>query len=212
MKVGEFLEDGRARAELLSRSVDSSNNSLWNYVSILSWLRALRAIKIILIIFPAVFGGLASWYALQPTPNAHMAAAFAALAGFFPIVFVALGLDERIGYYKTLAGKYRLIHSQFENISTTSARYDDSSLEAEYDRAFGEYCRVREEAHTVPRWCFVRTKKAIEAGEYSLLAGPDARLFQLNLKAQNLKGGEIEAQQAVGPGQILNKETPRERG
>jgi len=192
MQTHDIEQGDEPRRQILARSTQNANNSLWNYVSILSWLRALRALKMLMIIFPAVFGGMASWLAFQGTSSTPIAAAFAALAGFFPILFVAIGLDERISYYKALAGRYRLIHAVFENISTTSARYDDRSLEAEYDRAFSEYSRIREEAYTVPRWCFLRAKKVIEAGEYTLLSN------------DLLKGGRVG--QAAPDGGLIAKE------
>jgi hypothetical protein len=157
-----------AREQLLEGAAEHADNALYNYVSILTWLRALRAVKVVMVIIPAVFGGLASWESMQMPASANIVAAYAALAGFFPVLFVALGLDERIGYYRGLAGKYRVAHSLFDNVSATWARYDLGVLEREYDRAFVEYCRTREEAHTVPRWCFVHAKKVIESGEYSL--------------------------------------------
>ena len=157
------------RDALLSSAVLQGNNSLWNYVSILSWLRTLRAAKVFMLIFPAAFGAIASWYAVHAPQNTNVIATLAALAGFFPVLYIAIGLDERIRYYRELAGRYRLTHSLFSNISSTAARYSNQMLEAEYDRAFAEYCRVRQEAHTVPRWCFGRAKKAIESGEYALI-------------------------------------------
>lgn len=186
MPMAAKIISSQVREELLSSAAHYGNNSLWNYVSILSWLRVMRVFKILMLIFPAVFGGLASWYAVHTPQNANSVAAFAALAGFFPIVFVALGLDERIAYYREVAGKYRLIHALFENISNTSTRFEDEALEKEYDRAFGEYCRVREQAHTVPRWCFVRAKREIEAGEYSLIRR-DSGGAQEQLSLDNLK-------------------------
>jgi hypothetical protein len=174
MEANSRVADGAAREEILASANGCANNCVWSYVSMLAWLRALRAAKILMLIFPAVFGGLASWYSLHLPQNTSVVAALAALAGFFPILFVALGLDERIAYYRTLAGRYRLIHALFQNISCTAARYETQTLEKEYDRAFADYCRVREEAHTVPRWCFVHAKKVIEKGEYGL-TGNDLR-------------------------------------
>ena len=63
---------------------------------------------------------------------------------------------------------YRRCHALFGDMARTSQRHSISELEARYEHVFNDYCHVREEAHTVPQWCFSRAEAAILRGDYTV--------------------------------------------
>lgn len=122
-----------------------------------------------MVVISVVLGVASSWEIVALGQSSPIAIATSSLAGLFPLLYMAIGIDERIAYYRGIAGKYRVLQARFQDLVRTASRFSDEALAAEYEVTFAEYCRVREEAHTVPGWCYREARRQIDRGDYALL-------------------------------------------
>jgi hypothetical protein len=174
---------------LLVSGVDIGRNALWNYVSLMVWLRWLRRLRIACNTLPIVLASFGSWRILTDNTSGNIpfvAAAFAFAGGLLPLIYLASGVDENIGLVARLAGRYRRLEAQIRDFVIRFHDFDNPTAQRRYEDLLDDYLELKGEAHTVPRWAFSRAERLIEKREYIAVSVEDTVRQSLpSLSAQN---------------------------
>jgi hypothetical protein len=133
--------NGLINAVLVS-SVDVGRNALWNYVSLIVWLRWLRRVRIVFNVLPIVLASIGSWRMLTDNGDGRIpliAAGFAFAGGLFPLMYLASGTDETIGLITRLAGRYRILEAQLRDFIVRFNLFSDQEKERRFEELLEDY-------------------------------------------------------------------------
>lgn len=162
---------------ILVAAVDIGRNALWNYVTLITWLRWLRRFRAVFSVLPVICGGLGSWRILTNSSVGEVpivAAALAFSAGLLPLLYVATGIEDNISNATHLGGLYRSIEARVRDFVLRFRSLQASEREEVYAKIFSDYLEVKGVAHTVPRWAFRTAEKAIARRDYVAISADDA--------------------------------------
>lgn len=161
---------------LLASTVDVARNALWNYVTLIVWLRWLRRMRVVGSILPIVFGGLGSWHILSTNSGPSLVAAvFSLLAGLLPLLYYAAGVDEQIASAERIAGGYRRIEAKLRALVFGYGMLSSAERRQTYDMTFAEYLELKSIAHTAPRLAFAEAERLIANKDYVPITIADAQ-------------------------------------
>lgn len=158
---------------MLAASVDIGRNALWNYVSLIVWLRWLKRCRIAFNGLPIVLGGLGSWRIIVDSKQpgvVYVGAALALLAGLLPLLYLASGIEDSIGSATHLASGYRVLEGRVRDFVFRLSSFDQRERDTAYEHMLDEHLRLRANAHTVPRWAFKAAERLIAGGDYTPIA------------------------------------------
>lgn len=143
---------------------------LYTSTSLFIWLRWLRRLKIVFVLFPIVLGSLAGWDLLK-AQNDGTVKAFTAicafLAGLIPAIYAALKLDEHLPTAVRLAGEYKNLEILFRDLQRVGPFKPLEIFEADYNDARSRLEKANAEAYTAPQFCFWLAQKVIKKGHYT---------------------------------------------
>lgn len=137
------------------------------------WQKRSRLWKNIFIIAPIVLGGLASSQILGKSEAAwtsYTAAGLALLAGFFPAIYEALGMDMRVREIGASASEFTNLRDRFRQLASIRAHSEFDEFNAAFEQLMDRMDAARSTSPPLPEWCFEAGRKKIENGDYSFKA------------------------------------------
>lgn len=161
----------------LAATVDIGRIALWNYVTLLVWLRWLRRGRIFFNVVPVLLGGFGSWKILVDANEsgvAFFAATLALLAGLLPLLYLASGIEDNLAFGSRMAAGYRVLEARARDLVIRFWALPSAKREELYQRIHDEHMQLRGTVLGPPRWAFDTAEKLIARGDYAPIAAVDA--------------------------------------
>lgn len=160
-RVGELVKECRRQEE----SCKYTAAGLYN------WQKSAQIWKNVFIVAPIVLGGIASSQLLKggsdPATWANYAAAgLALLAGFFPAIFEALGMDMRVREIGIAAGEFTNLRDRFRLLGNIGADMTFEEFQPAFEQLMDRMDAARKTAPPLPERYFRTGRAKIEAGDY----------------------------------------------
>jgi len=133
------------------------------------WQKRAQFWKNVFIVSPIVLGGFASSQILaggNSSLTSYIAAALALLAGFFPAIFEALGMDMRVREIGTAAGEFTNLRDRFRQLANMGAHTAFEELSPAFDQLMDRMDAARSGSPPLPESFFKQGRKKIESGDY----------------------------------------------
>ena len=133
------------------------------------WRKDAQLWKTIFIVAPIILGGLASSQIiieLDGTGTNYLAAVLALLAGFFPAIFEALGMDMRVREIGAAAGEFTNLRDRFRQLGNIGADMEFEELNPLFEQLMDRLDATRNSSPPLPEKFFEAGRKKIEAGDY----------------------------------------------
>ncbi|MCF2872959.1 SLATT domain-containing protein [Octadecabacter sp. G9-8] len=137
------------------------------------WQKRATLWKNIFVVAPIILGGVASSQILAGTGEGwaeYVAAGLALLAGFFPAIFEALGMDMRAREIGAAAGEFTNLRDRFRQLGNFSADATFEDLSPQFEQLMDRMDSVRQTAPPLPERFFEKGRKKIAAGDYDFKA------------------------------------------
>lgn len=147
-----------------------------NYTSagLYIWQKRATSWKNIFVVAPIVLGGVASSQILTSGDESHwtdlLAAGLALLAGFFPAIFEALGMDMRAKEIGASASEFTNLRDRFRQLANFGADMEFEDLNPQFEQLMDRMDAARAAAPPLPEKFFNLGRMKIEAGDYKFAA------------------------------------------
>lgn len=171
--MAEDLRDGHteARVEQLKKECYRQYDACrYTASNLYIWMKRARMWRALFIVAPIIIGGLASsqlfleWFG----DNSQRAGGFLALlAGFFPAIYVSLGLDMKINEISRSASEFTSLRDRFRQAENITSLRSLDEFQAEFYALMDRMDAVRASAPPAPEWCFRETQKKMDRGDYT---------------------------------------------
>lgn len=171
--MAEDIRNGHAEIrvnEIKSECYRQYESCVYTASNMYIWMKWAQAGRAAFIIIPIIIGGLASsqvlinWF----SDDHHVVASFLALvAGFFPAIYVSLGLDMRINEIKRSAAEFTSLRDRFRQAEKITSLKSVEEFEAEFQALMDRMDAIRASAPPAPEWCFRETQKKVKRGDYT---------------------------------------------
>ncbi len=135
------------------------------------WQKRAQLWKNLFIVAPIILGGLASSQLLKDgsspaTWTNYGAAALALLAGFFPAIFEALGMDMRVREIATAAGEFTNLRDRFRVLGNVGADMSYEELSPAFEQLRDRMDAARKTSPPLPERFFEKGRAKIDKGDY----------------------------------------------
>ena len=133
------------------------------------WQKRAQLWKNGFIVAPIVLGGAASSQNLADGTSSfvnYSAAGLALLAGFFPAIFEALGMDMRVREIGAAAGEFTNLRDRFRQLANLGAHMAFEELSPAFDQLMDRMDTARSGSPPLPESFFEKGRKKIESGDY----------------------------------------------
>jgi len=141
-------------------------NCEFTALSFTIWLRSLRWRRTASMVFPVIFGALATWQIVtQYMP--WMAAVLTLLATVIPLVYRASKTDAAIAQFTKLAGTFTNLRDRFRQLAEVGPHKETEVFEKEFAALMVKMEKARLHSETPPERCFKSAQKKIKAGHMS---------------------------------------------
>ncbi len=141
-------------------------NCEFTALSFTIWLRSLRWRRTASMVFPVIFGALATWQIVtQYMP--WMAAVLTLLATVIPLVYRASKTDTAIAQFTKLAGTFTNLRDRFRQLAEVGPHKETEVFEKEFAALMVKMEMARLYSETPPERCFKAARKKIKAGHMS---------------------------------------------
>lgn len=143
---------------------------LYTSAGLYIWQKRSRFWKNVFVIAPIVIGGLASSKLLTGSDQdwvSYLAAAMALLAGFFPAIYKALGMDMRVNEIGQAASEFTNLRDRFRQLAEIKSQSNFEEFEAAFEQVMDRMDAARKNAPPMPEWCFEQARGKIRKGDYS---------------------------------------------
>jgi hypothetical protein len=140
------------------------------------WQKRAQLWKSAFIVAPIILGGIASSQLVKDSGvdwANYAAAGLALLAGFFPAIFEALGMDMRVREIATAAGEFTNLRDRFRQLGSIGADMNFEELNPAFEQLMDRMDAARKVSPPLPEKFFEQGRKKIEAGDYDFAV--DAR-------------------------------------
>jgi hypothetical protein len=148
---------------LLDECCRQSENCRYTAISFNIWLRRLRLRRTASLIFPVIFGALATaGIVTQHYPA--LAAVFALLATTIPLVYRSSKTDRSISQFTRLAGEFTNLRDRFRQLGDIGIHKEVTLFEGEFRTLMARMEKARKFAETPPEWCFLKAREKEKSG------------------------------------------------
>ena len=133
------------------------------------WQKRSRLWKNVFVVAPIVLGGLASSQILSEPQDvwlSYTAAALALLAGFFPAIYEALGMDMRVNEIGASATEFTNLRDRFRQMAAINTHSEFDEFHAGFTQLMDRMDAARTVAPPLPEWCFEKAREKISKGDY----------------------------------------------
>lgn len=126
-------------------------------------LKWLRTASLGLHVLPVIFGSLGGWSLLKDSGLPITAAIFSFLAGLFPIIYKAVGLERTIATVKRVGADFRNLRDDFRRLKKVSSLGSYDTFAKEFSRYNDLLKKARQENVTIPEFIFEKARTKIQA-------------------------------------------------
>jgi hypothetical protein len=133
------------------------------------WQKYARFLRNFFVVAPIVLGGLASSQVLAGTEVLWAritASMLSLLAGFFPAIYVALGMDMRVAEIGQAAAEFTNLRDRFRQAAKITSHSPFEEFHASFEQLMDRMDSARASAPPMPEWCFRRAQNKIKKGDY----------------------------------------------
>lgn len=134
-----------------------------------TWQKRAQCWKNVFIVAPILLGSTASSQILvggNASWSNYIAAGLALVAGFFPAVFEALGMDMRVREIGAAAGEFTNLRDRFRQLANRGAHMPGDELSSAFDELMNRMDAARATAPPLPESFFEKGRKKIKRGDY----------------------------------------------
>jgi hypothetical protein len=163
------LNDDR-REELIKECERQEESCQYLAAGLYIWQKRARLWRNGFVIAPIILGGLASSQilsGLQATWVAWVAALLALLAGFFPAIYEALGMDMRVTEIGQSAAEYTNLRDRFRQAARVKSHLPFEEFNTAFEGLMDRMDAVRKVSPPLPEWCFQQGRQKIKGGDYN---------------------------------------------
>lgn len=160
------------------------------------WQKRARLWKIIFIIAPVIFGGIASSQILgfmDSESGKFVGLFFGLLAGFFPAIYAGLDLNLKVTEIGKSASDFTSLRDRFRQAANVTSQAPISEFQTAFEGLMDRMDATRSSAPPSPEWCFRKAQAKIKRGDYDfdsdLKAETESRLaLQSSARGSQLQG------------------------
>ncbi len=155
--------------ELVAECDRQVENCEYTSAGLYIWQKRARFWRNTFVVVPIILGGAASsqifgdfdanWVKI-------LSAILALLAGFFPAIYEALGMNMQIQEIGRFASEYTNLKDRFRQASRISRHSPYGEFHAGFEALMDRMDAARSESPPVPEWCFIKARKKITSGHY----------------------------------------------
>ena len=156
-------------SELIKECLRQEESCKYTAAGLYSWQKCARFWKNVFIVAPIILGGLASSQILtdnNETWKSVAAAGAALLAGFFPAIFEALGMDMRVREIGKAASEFTNLRDRFRQLANLGAHMEFEELNAAFEQVMDRMDAARTTSPPLPESFFQRGRDKIIRGDY----------------------------------------------
>lgn len=160
LRVDELVKECRRQEE----------SCAYTAVGLYIWQKRSRQWKTSFIVAPIILGGLASSQIISDMPwewTSYAAAGLALLAGFFPAIYEALGMDMRVREIGTSATEFTNLRDRFRQMAAIHANSSFDEFKAAFEQLMDRMDAARSASPPLPEWCFKEAQKKLASGDYN---------------------------------------------
>jgi hypothetical protein len=152
---------------LVSECKRQQEACLYTSTAIYEWLKSLRRWRVVFVVLPIVFGGIATWPLLSKQPGfAWVTGVFALLAGIIPAIYKALEFDVSLDALAKSAHQFEVLRDRFRQAWSVAALGEFETFKAEFDELMNRLDAAREHSLAIPDRFFKTASQRIEGGAY----------------------------------------------
>lgn len=163
------MTDQRVK-NLIAECLRQEESCLYTSAGLYIWQKRSRMWKNLFIVAPIILGGVASSQILSESDDkitSYAAAGLALLAGFFPAIYEALGMDMRVREIGASAAEFNNLKDRFRVLATVKAFSEFEEFDAAFEQLMDRMDAARSAAPPLPEWCFEKARQKIEGGDYA---------------------------------------------
>lgn len=160
----------KRKENLIAECFRQEESCLYTSAGLYIWQKRSRMWKNIFIVAPIILGGIATSQILSESENvlvSYIAAGLTLLAGFFPAIYEALGMDMRVREIGASAAEFNNLKDRFRVLATVKAFSEFDEFDAAFEQLIDRMDAARSASPPLPEWCFEAARKKIEGGDYS---------------------------------------------
>lgn len=160
-------------ANLIEECERQEESCLYTAAALYIWQKRARFWRNFFIVAPIVLAGIASsqiFVDIQSTTEKLIAVSLSVLAGFFPTIYVALGMDMRVAEIGQSASEFTNIRDRFRQAARVKSHAPFDEFDATFEQLMDRLDAARKSAPATPDWCFRRAQGNIKKGDYSFAA------------------------------------------
>ena len=152
---------------LIAECKRQEESCLYTSTAIFEWLKSLRCWRVIFVIAPIIFGGLATWPLLSKQAGLEWVVGICALlAGLTPAVYKALDFDVSLDTLGKSAHEFKILQDRFRQAWRVSALGGFDDCKGMFDALMERMDTARAASLTPPERFFKKARKKIQAGHY----------------------------------------------
>jgi len=157
-----------ARTENLVEECKRQEEScLYTSTTLFEWLKSMRRYRVLFVVMPIVFGGIATWPLFKQQPGYEWLTGLCALlAGITPAIYKALNLDVSLNVIAKQAHQYKILQDRFRQAWRVSALGAQDEFVNEFQALMARMDAVRSTSLTPPESFFKKARRKIMDGHY----------------------------------------------
>lgn len=162
------MKNPRTKA-LVDECLRHEESCLYTSTGLYAWQKRSRWFRNAFIVAPIILGGLATsqLFVGREEPWANWAAGgFALLAGFFPAIYEALGMNMRVAEIGQSATEFTNLRDRFRQLALIKSQGEFDEFEASFEQLMDRMDAARTAAPPIPESFFRKAQKKINQGDY----------------------------------------------
>ena len=140
---------------------------LYTSTTLFEWLKSMRRYRVLFVVIPIVFGGIATWPLFKQQPGYEWLTGLCALlAGITPAIYKALNLDVSLDVIAKHAHQYKILQDRFRQAWRVTAIGEPDNFVKEFHDLMARMDTVRSTCLTPPECFFKKARRKIMDGHY----------------------------------------------
>lgn len=157
----------RRISEVVEECMRQQEACLYTSTALYEWLKEVRIWRVVFIVAPIIFGGIASARILAKTQEYEWVVAICSLiAGLFPAVFKVLDLDVSLKTISDAAHRFKVLQDRFRQAGKFLADKTVEDVEGEFEKLMDRMDDARSASPAIPERHFKKSQKKIKQGNY----------------------------------------------
>jgi hypothetical protein len=140
---------------------------LYTSTTLFEWLKSMRRYRVLFVVVPIVFGGIATWPLFKQQPGYEWLTGLCALlAGITPAIYKALNLDVSLDVIAKHAHQYKILQDRFRQAWRVTALGSLDDFANEFHDLMARMDAARSSSLTPPECFFKKARRKILDGHY----------------------------------------------